>query len=200
MHYEEIKTVEQQVNKKGSKLWIKMNDNSRASINRNNFVTANGGFFKPEGRYFIWIPPEVEQNGYWLLNVITQQKEFFTNMGEWAEKHGMTSVKVCELLNGKRKTYKGWTASELRDVKETKGSHQKVKIKKSKKVAITKNVTFQNKETKEIVNVSNISQFAKQNNLNSKELYKVARGAAKSHKNLILYVPISISENFGSDK
>jgi hypothetical protein len=61
------------------------------------------------------------KNGYWLKRVDTGEKVFFSNMTEFGEQHGLTPVKICELLNGKRKTYKGWTANELREVKATEG-------------------------------------------------------------------------------
>lgn len=200
MKYQELRTLEDAVNKRGTKLWTMMNDSSKAAKQRDIFVAEHGGFFKREGRYWKWICPEDEQNGYWLINIKTNQKEFFSNMSEWAIAHGMTAVKVCELLNGKRKTYKGWTAIELRDVKETTGSHVKVKKAKRKKVAITKDITFQHIETKQIYHTQNIANFAKEHGLDRKSLYKVANGKAKSHKNFVLYNPFAQDQNFNSDK
>ena len=66
MEYHEIKSLEQMVNTRGSKLWIKMNDNSKATNQRNAFIAQHGGFFKQNGRSWQWIPPEDEKNGYWL--------------------------------------------------------------------------------------------------------------------------------------
>jgi hypothetical protein len=192
MEYRELRNLEDAVNSRGTKLWTQMNDNSKAAKHRELFVQKNGGFFKQEGRYWKWVCPEDEQNGYWLINIQTNQKEFFSNMSAWAEAHGMTAVKVCELLNGKRKTYKGWTAVELRDVKETTGSHEKVKKTKRIKVPITKETMFQHTETKQIFPVTNIAEFAKQNGLDRKALYKLASGKAKVHKNFVLYNPFAI--------
>lgn len=200
MEYRELKTLEEIVNRRGTKLWMQMNDNSKAHRHREAFIQKNGGFFKQEGRYWKWVCPEDEQNGYWLINIHTNQKEFFSNMSQWAEAHGMTAVKICELLNGKRKTYKGWTAVELRDTKETTGSHVKVKKAKKVKVAIFKETIFKNIETNEVIPVLNIAEFAKLNNLDRKALYKVANGKAKSHKNFVLFNPLSQSQNFNSDK
>ena len=200
MEYKELRTLEKAVNTKGSKFWIKMNDNSKAAKHRQLFVQQNGGFFKLEGRYWVWVCPEDEQNGYWLININTNEKQFFSNMSEWAEAHGMTAVKVCELLNGKRKTYKGWTAVEVREVRETVGSHPDIKKKPPQKVAIYKSAVLQHKETGEIFNVDNIPEFAKIHNLNKKELYKVVRGASKSYNNFKLYNPFEILPNSNSDK
>jgi predicted transcriptional regulator len=40
------------------------------------------------------------------------------------------------------------------------------------------------------LNITNISQFAKENNIDSNALYKVARGKIKSYKNLRLFNPL----------
>ena len=111
-------------------------------------------------------------------------------MTEFGEKHGLTPVKICELLNGKRKTYKGWTAVELREVHDSVGRIEKQKEEEPKKIAVTKSVTFVDSTTGQIILVPNINQFAKENNIDSNALYKLARGKIKSYKNLKVYNPL----------
>lgn len=189
MEIRELKTLEDEVNRRGSKFWTRMNDNSRASINRENFLREHGGFFVKNGRYWKWNSPTVEKNGYWLKKVDSGEKVFFESMTEFGKQNGLTPVKICELLNGKRKTYKGWTAVEIREVKETTGSFVKEKEKEKPKVITYNGATFQNIETKEIFYIENIAEYAKKNNINKSALYKVARGKAKSYKGLKLYNP-----------
>jgi predicted transcriptional regulator len=189
METRDIKTIEDEVNRKNSRLWLQMNDNSKANLFRQKFVNENGGFFKKEGRFWVWVSQREVNNGYWLKRVDTDEKVFFESMKEFGEKHGLSPVKICELLNGKRKTYKGWTAVELRAVKETVGSHEKEK-KEVKKVKIYTGATFQNIQTKEIIHVENVAEFARINNINKGNLYKVATGKMKSYKGLKLYNPL----------
>jgi predicted transcriptional regulator len=193
MNYQQLKTVEDMVNLKGSKLWMKMNDDSKAAKQRTNFVHQYGGFFIQEGRYWKWKSPIEEKNGYWLKRVDTQEKVFFENMTEFSEKHDIGIVKICELLNGKRKTYKGWTAVDVRAVKETKGSFVKEKKKKAKKIPITISAVLVDITTGNILNIPSISEFAKQNNLDYANLRKVVIGKAKSYKNLKLYNPLDLA-------
>lgn len=188
--YHEQKTLEEIVNTRGTKLWTQMNDNSKASKFRAQFVQQNGGFFTQEGRYWIWKSPIVEENGYWLKRVDTGEKTFFTNMTEFGKKHEIGVVKICELLNGKRKTYKGWTAVEIRAVKETEGARVKKKKPKKKKIQITKSATFVDITTNQIIQVPSIAEFAKQNNLDYANLRKLAMGKARTYKNLKLYNPL----------
>ena len=189
MEFYEQRTLSDAVNQKGSRLWIKMNDNSKAAKNRARFVQEHGGFFTQNGQYWVWTNPIAESNGYWLKRVDTGEKTFFTNMSEFAEKQGMTSVKICELLNGKRKTYKGWTAVEVREVKDSIGSHEKQEEIKPKKIRITKEYILVDKQTNQVLNIPNLSQFAKQNNLSYSELKKLVNGKKKTYKNLKVYNP-----------
>ena len=193
MEYLEQKTLEDQVNTKGTKLWMQMNDNSKAAKMRALFIQNHGGVFVQDGRYWKWRSPIDEKNGYWLKRVDTGEKTFFDNMSEFGRIHGLTPVKICELLNGKRKTYKGWTAVELRAVKQTEGAAKKLKKPKKKKIAITKSATFVDIRTNEIINVDSIAEFAKANNLDYANLRKLAMGKAKTYKHLKLYNPLEIS-------
>jgi len=190
--FQEQKTIEDQVNTKGTKLWMQMNDNSKAAKLRALFVQQHGGFFLQEGRYWIWKSPIEQQNGYWLKRVDTGEKVFFTSMTEFGEKHGMSCVKICELMNGKRKTYKGWTAVELRPVQKQEGAKKKIKKPKNKKIQITMSATFVDIRTNQHIQVSNISQFAKENNLDYANLRKLVIGKAKTYKHLKLYNPFKV--------
>lgn len=189
MEIHNIKTLEDEVNRKNSKLWLRMNDNSKAKFFRDNFVKENGGFFKQNGKHWYWVSQREVNNGYWLKRVDTDEKVFFENMSEFGAQNGLTAVKICELLNGKRKTYKGWTAVELRPVKETSGQHIKEK-KIVKKVKTYNGATFQNIATKEIFYIENIAEYARQHNINKSNLYKVSIGKMKSYKGLKLYNPM----------
>ena len=189
MEYHKEKTLEETVNTKGTKLWVMMNDNSKAAKQRTKFIATHGGFFTTDGRYWKWTNPIAEKNGYWLKRVDTGEKTFFSNMSEFADSQGMTAVKICELLNGKRKTYKGWTAVE-REVKDSVGSYEKLEEPKAKTIMTTKMYTLVDTSTNIVMNIPNLSQFAKQNNLDYSALKKLVNGKAKTYKNLKVYNPL----------
>jgi len=190
MEIHELKTFEDEVNRRGSRYWIRMNDNSKAAAHRQQFIEEHKGFFERNGRYWVWRSPVEEKNGYWLKRVDTEEKTFFSNMKEFGEKNGLSSVKICELLNGKRKTYKGWTAVETRTIKDGVGSYVNEKPVEKQKVVSYNGATFQKIDTKEVFYIDNIAEYAKQNNIVKSNLYKVARGKMKSYKGLKLYNPL----------
>lgn len=200
MKYFEHKTLEEQVNTRGTKLWTMMNDNSKSEKQRNKFVAENGGFFTREGRYWKWTSAIDENNGYWLKRVDTGEKVFFESMTEFGKNNGLTPVKICELLNGKRKTYNGWEAVEIRPVKEDVGSYEKIQKPKKKKVAVGKSVIFLDMTTNQTVPVSNLFQFAKQNNLDYDCIKKLAKGKMKTYKNLKIYNPLEIYKDSSEPK
>lgn len=192
MRYFEHKTIEDQVNTRGTKLWTMMNDNSKAEKQRNKFVEEHGGFFTREGRYWKWTSAIDEKNGYWLKRVDTGEKVFFDNMTEFGKNNGLTAVKICELLNGKRKTYKGWTAQEIRPVKSEVGSYEKIQKPKKKKTAIAKSAVLVDISTGTMIPVNNMFQFAKDNNFDYSAIKKLVKGKLKTYKNLKLYDPLEI--------
>lgn len=185
-------SLEDTVNRKGSKLWTQMNDNAKSDLFRQRFIQENGGFFFMNGKHWNWKSAVKEKNGYWLKRVDTGEKTFFENMTEFGNKNGLTPVKICELLNGKRKTYKGWTAVEIREVKDGAGSHEDVKENKPQKVRITKTAILVDTRTNEQIVVNNISQFAKVNGLDYSALKALINGRKKTYKNLKVYNPFEI--------
>jgi hypothetical protein len=190
MEFHKEKTLEETVNTRGTKLWIMMNDSSKAVKHRSQFLATHGGFFTKTGRYWNWTNPIAEKNGYWLKRVDTGEKTFFKDMSQFAESQGMTSVKICELLNGKRKTYKGWTAVEIREVKDGIGSHEKLEEPKAKTIMTTKLYILVDTTTNIVLTIPNLSQFAKQNSLDYSALKKLVNGKAKTYKNLKVYNPL----------
>jgi hypothetical protein len=191
MQYHEEKSVWDEVNRRGSRLWSQMNDNSKSALHRQKFVADHGGFFTRNGRYWSWTNPVKEHNGYRLKRVDTGEVVFFESMKEFGDLHGLTAVKICELLNGKRKTYKGWTAFELREVKDGVAGYVKMKEPKKKKTIIGKTITLQDKVTGEVFTVTNLKEFSRNNDLDYAAVKKLAKGKVKSHKNLKLYDPLA---------
>lgn len=185
----ESRSLEESVNTRGTKLWTQMNDNSKSAKARNHFVQEHGGLFRREGRYWKWVNDVATKNGYWLKKVDTEDKVFFENMKEFAEANGLTSNKICELLNGTRKTYKGWTAVEIRPIMAV-GPRVKLKEPVRKKVIKTKSTILVDITTKHVIPVTNLKEFARNNDLSYGAIKKLVNGKLKTHKNLKLYNPL----------
>lgn len=186
MHRERIVDLEERVNRRNTKLWFMMNENSRSHLHREKFVQDNGGmFYKNDRGEWMWKNDYVVKNGYWLKRKDTGEKVFFENMSEFCRKNDLSIVKICEIMNGKRKSYKGWEPVEIRAVKDGPGSHKNIgtnPANNKKYEVVTQTAIFKNWVTNEIVLVNNIPEFAQKINGQKKELYLVAQGKKKSYK------------------
>jgi hypothetical protein len=186
MYRTRIVEIEERVNKKNTKLWFMMNENSRAALHRQQFVTENGGLFYQNDRGdWMWKNDFIVKNGYWLRKRETGKEVFFENMSEFCRLHDLSIVKICEVMNGKRKSYKDWEAVEVRPVKDGPGGKKNVgenPENRPKFETVTQTAIFKNWKTNEIVLVTNIPQFAAKINGQEKELYQVARGQKKFYK------------------
>jgi hypothetical protein len=186
MHKERIVDIAERVNKKNTKLWFMMNENSRAALHRDQFVKENGGmFYNNDKGEWLWRTEFSLKNGYWLMRQDTGEKVFFENMSEFCRKHDLSIVKICEIMNGKRKSYKGWIPVEIRPVKENSGAPKNIGENpetKKKYEVFYQTAIFKNWLTNEIVLVTNIPDFAKKINGDFKELYNLAQGKKKFYK------------------
>jgi hypothetical protein len=208
MHRERIVDLEERVNRRNTKLWFMMNENSRSHLHREQFVKDNGGLFYQNDRgEWMWKNDYVVKNGYWLKRKDTGEKVFFENMSEFCRKNDLSIVKICEIMNGKRKSYKGWEPVEIRPVKDGPGSHKNVgsnPANNKKYEVVTQTAIFKNWLTNEIVLVNNIPEFAKRINGQKKELYLVAQGKKKSYKEWTLATasvpPANLTKNNPSKK
>jgi hypothetical protein len=190
MHRERIVDIGERVNKRNTKLWFMMNENSRSALHREQFVQNNGGlFYKNDRGEWMWKNDYIVKNGYWLMRQETGEKVFFENMSEFCRKNDLSIVKICEIMNGKRKSYKGWVPVEVRPVKDGVGSHKNVGENpdlKPKYEIVTQTAIFKNWATNEIVLVTNIPEFAEKIKGQQKELYLVAQGKKKFYKDWTL--------------
>lgn len=190
MHKERIVDIGERVNKRNTKLWFMMNENSRAPLHREQFVQNNGGmFYQNEKGEWLWRNEYIVKNGYWLMRQDTGEKVFFDNMSEFCRKHDLSIVKICEIMNGKRKSYKGWVPVEVRPVKETVGAHKNVGENpdlKPKFEIVTQTAIFKNWKTNEIVLVTNIPSFAEKIGAQKTDIYAVAQGKKKYYKDWTL--------------
>jgi hypothetical protein len=202
MHRERIVDIEERVNKRNTKLWFMMNENSRSALHREQFVRDNGGMFyqNPKGEW-LWKNDYLVKNGYWLKRKDTGEKVFFENMSEFCRKHDLSIVKICEIMNGKRKSYKGWEPVEVRAVKDGPGGHKSIgenPANNKKYEIVTQTAIFKNWKTNEIILVTNLSEFCKKINGSTKEVYLLAQGKKHSYREWTLATatkpPVTISK------
>ena len=96
-----------EVNKKNTRTWVRLNEDSRSKDHRDQFCKVYGGEFKKVGRYFNWqeLPPETDER---RIMVFEREGEIFEvkNVMEFCREHNLTKSALYEVVTGKRKQHK----------------------------------------------------------------------------------------------
>jgi len=94
------------VNKRNTRTWVKMNDDAGSKKHRNIFCKQYGGEFNKIGRYFQW--EEFEKEPEKRITVFEREGEVFevSNVMEFCREHNLTKSALYEVVSGKRKQHK----------------------------------------------------------------------------------------------
>lgn len=108
--------IKEQINKVNSPTWVACNDDAKSTLWRQQFVNDFGGEFIKE-RYWKWqeVQKPVEKR-----KIITPNTKFFLflkensvvrvhNMTDFCRRNNYSRAAMYEVINGKRKSYKGHT-------------------------------------------------------------------------------------------
>lgn len=122
----------EQVNKRNTRVWVKMNEDAKSPYFRNQFVKNHGGKFLKEGRYWKWIevdfekiliedfekkiqdfkPPEpvvkVERGKSYVFQDREGKEVHIKNLLDFCMENKLVRGAMYDLMSGKRKTYKGY--------------------------------------------------------------------------------------------
>ena len=110
------------VNRRNSKTWIKMNDNSKSHIWREKFVTEHGGEFVKNGRFWEWQtihssePNDVEVNETVPLYEFKDKDGIIylaDNLMKFCRDHDLNKSAIYKVMNGDRKHHKGFTCRKV---------------------------------------------------------------------------------------
>lgn len=122
----------EQVNRRNTRVWVKMNEDAKSSYFRNQFIQNHGGKFVKEGRYWKWIEldfeklliedfekkvqefkaPEpvikVERGKSYVFQDREGKEVHIKNLLDFCMENKFVRGAMYDLMSGKRKTYKGY--------------------------------------------------------------------------------------------
>jgi hypothetical protein len=105
------------VNKRNSKTWVRMNDNSKSHIHRDKFVAEHGGKFVKNGRYWEW--KSIHNNVNEDLKPLYEFKDesgvtyLVDNLMKFCRQHELNKSAIYKVMNGERKHHKGFTCKKV---------------------------------------------------------------------------------------
>jgi hypothetical protein len=108
--------LKQSVNRKNSRAWVKANDSANSHLYRDAFVKKHGGLFEKMGGVWVWTEkvPVVgtEPTKLWIFHKSDGGTYMVQNFMEFCRIHDLSKSAMYELMNGKRKSHKGFVKVE----------------------------------------------------------------------------------------
>lgn len=108
--------LRQSVNRKNSRAWVKANDSANSHLYRDAFVQKYGGLFERMGGVWMWtdkVPTkETEPTKLWIFHKSDGGTYLVQNFMEFCRIHDLSKSAMYELMNGKRKSHKGFVKVE----------------------------------------------------------------------------------------
>jgi len=105
------------VNKKNSSTWTKINDNSKSKHYKRLFIEEYGGEFVQMSRHHcVWEEspktpepkPVVKIIKKWTITQPNGKKDVITNLSKYCKEHKLDDGAIYRVLNGERNHHKGY--------------------------------------------------------------------------------------------
>ncbi len=120
-----------QVNRRNTRIWVRINEDAKSSYFREQFIQRNGGKFIKEGRHWKWVeldfaklmieefekkvkefkspePVVRQEKGKKFIFIKNNQEIHIQNLLEFCMDNKLVRGAMYDLMSGKRKTYKGY--------------------------------------------------------------------------------------------
>ena len=98
------------INKRNTREWVKVNRDSKSAYFRNQIVSRHGGEFYREGSEWKWranlTPPPVKVKTKWIFIHPNGNEELVENLSKFCRKHELNKAAMYEVYNGKRNHHK----------------------------------------------------------------------------------------------
>ena len=111
------------VNKPNTREWGLFNENSRGASNREKLIQKHGGSFTKIGKNWVWnykikknivFPNSAKKRNIFIFTDKQGIKYITDNFESFCRDRDINTSAMHEVVNGKRKTFKGFTAERIR--------------------------------------------------------------------------------------
>ena len=110
----------QDVNRRNTKTWVKMNDDSKSHIWRSKFIQEHGGEFIKNGRFWEWqtihssVTDEViEQTPMYEFKDSEGKTYLVDNLMKFCREHDLNKSAIYKVMGGERNHHKGFTCRKV---------------------------------------------------------------------------------------
>lgn len=110
------------INKRNTREWVKVNEDSRSHLYRDDFVAKHGGRFSYHGRNYGWVwsegmddPKTTVPKLNWVFIHPDGKEEIVENLSKFCRKHSLNKAAMYEVYNGKRNHHKNFKLKKQGD-------------------------------------------------------------------------------------
>jgi hypothetical protein len=107
--------IKKLVNKPNTREWVRANGSTNSKLYREEFVNKYGGQFVKNGKSWLWeeiVDEKPQPNKLWLFTKTDGISYMVENFMEFCRLHELSKSAMYELMNGKRKSHKGFIKVE----------------------------------------------------------------------------------------
>jgi len=108
------------VNRRNSKTWVKMNDNSKSHVWRGKFVEEHGGEFVKKGRFWEWqtihsseSQEVIEKTPMYEFKDNEGKTHLVDNLMKFCRENDLNKSAIYKVMGGERKHHKGFTCRKV---------------------------------------------------------------------------------------
>ena len=106
-----------QVNRRNTRTWVWMNEDSRAAGHRQKFVEMHGGEFSRQGRNFVWREvekaPVIKTKSMYVFIRPDGIRDLVENFSKYCVDNNLNKSTMFAVMRGSRPHHKGFTVRKL---------------------------------------------------------------------------------------
>ena len=109
------------INKRNTREWVKVNEDSQAHRVREAIVEKHGGFFFKNNNQWTWIKekpagqPVTREKTKWIFVHPDGKEELVENLSKFCRKHELNKAAMYEVYHGKRNHHKNFKLKKQGD-------------------------------------------------------------------------------------
>tara|TARA_R100001509_G_C4803743_1_gene194010 strand:- start:311 stop:655 length:345 start_codon:yes stop_codon:yes gene_type:complete len=109
----------EQVNRRNTRTWVWMNEDSRAEAHRRKFVDTHGGGFSRRGRYYVWEDapehkePVKKTKSMYVFIRPDGIRDLVENFTKYCVDNELNKSTMFAVMRGSRPHHKGFTVRKL---------------------------------------------------------------------------------------
>ena len=101
------------INRRNTREWVKCNEDSKAHIHRESFISEHGGEFIKNGRSWEWHYIHIDVKSKYELTDENGNITIVENLSKFCRQNDLNKGAIHKVINGERSHHKGYTCRKI---------------------------------------------------------------------------------------